>query len=709
MATFRDVRRRTLLLFVLGIALPSVLLGYLALRGIRNDQALLERARREDLRRIASITVAAHDSDLVAAGRALDSTLAHAESMGEVAGPFLTELTARHPLIEAVFGLSSDGVIDEFVSPDVLFHASDERAVSVELPLAGAELTRLEVARRLELREGKPTEALAAYSRLVSDRSDARVRAEALGGIARIHRHDGDFDEAANSYRRLEAEFGRVLTGGGISFGIVAQLELGHTQALAGDTAGAVQTLVELYAHLVRTERGLSRAQFSFIVDRLRETVDGLLVDSSSAPMAAIGDTVRTLSQEEDLARAGTERLLTFQTSAGAALLARQTRRSENSGMRYGRMTIELQGQAFYLMVPQQRSESADEAGAWGLLLDPEIMEARLVSALATETAAEQVRWALRGSAGDVRHASGDLDAGVPAVSVGLPEGVPPFTIELFPPEAGFVQTLLTSPRGVFFYAFLLLAGILIFGLALTLSTVSHQLELARMQSDFVSTVSHEFKSPLTAVRQIAEMLQADKVPSDEKRRRYYDVLVEQSERLSLLINRVLNFARMDSGLHTFDVRPVDVSQFLHTLVSEVQQRVSDDGFVVRGEIEPALPKVALEPDAFGQAVTNLIENGIKYSGDSKEIVVRGFAENGDIVIAVQDFGIGLDPKEKVRVFERFYRGGDALTRSVKGTGLGLTLVKQIVEGHGGRVDADSEPGRGSTFYIRLPPEATTI
>ena len=707
MATFGDVRRRTILLFVLGIGLPSVLLGYLAFRGIRNDQALLERERREDLRRIASVTVAAHDSGLVAVGVALDSTLSRTESAGLPLAPSLSKLIMRHPLIEAMFRLSADGAIDEFVAPDLLFHASEEDRTGVDPPLAGRELTRLETARRLELRDGEPRAALAAYQGIVSNASDPRVRAEALGGIARIQRNAGELHAASNSYRRLGSEFGQVRTGGGIPFGIAAQLELGHTQTLAGDTAGAAQTLVDLYAHLVRTERGLSRAQFGFIAERLRESLNELLSDSSTGVLiTALGDTLRALLQEEELARARTERLLAFQTSAGTVLLARQARQPENSGAPYGRTTIELEGQAFYLLIGEPPSKTPDDGGgAWGLLLDPDTLESRLVSTLQSQAAPQQVRWALRGSAGEVRHASGPLEAGVPAVSSGLPGGVPPFTIELFPPDAGFVKTLLTSRRGVFFYAFFLLAGILIFGLTLTVSTVSHQLELARMQSDFVSTVSHEFKSPLTAVRQIAEMLQSDKVSSEEKRRRYYDVLVEQSERLSLLIDGVLDFARMDSGHHTFDFQPVDVGPFLETLVSTVQQRVSHEGFVVRSEIDPSLPTVALDADAIGQAITNLIDNGIKYSGDSKEIVVRGFAENGYAVIAVQDFGIGLDPKEKARVFERFYRGGNELTRSVKGTGLGLTLVKQIVEGHGGHVEAESEPGRGSTFYIRLPLE----
>ena len=710
MATFGDARRRTVLLFVLGIGLPSILLGYLAFRGIRNDQALLERERSEDLRRIASVAVAAHDSGLVALGRALDSALAQAESAGVAPVPSFSELTSRHPLIEAVFRLSTDGAIDEFVAPDLLFHASDEGAARVDQPLAGPELTRLEAARRLELRDGEPRAALTAYQRIVSGPSDPRIRAEALGAIARIHADDDDLNAASDNYRRLGSEFGQVRTSGGIPFGIVAQLELGHIQTLSGDIAGAAQTLVDLYARLVRTERGLSRAQFAFIAGRLRESVNELLLDSSSGMLlAALGDTLRVLLQEEELARVRTERLLIFQTSAGAALLGRQTRQPENSGTPYARTALELEGQAFYLLIGEPRSETPDDGGgAWGLLLDPDTLESRLVSTLQRQAAPEQVRWVLRGSAGEIRHASGPLESGVPAVISRLPGGVPPLTIELFPPDAGFVQTFLTSRRGGFFYAFLLIAGILIFGFTLTVRTVSHQLQLARMQSDFVSTVSHEFKSPLTAVRQIAEMLQSDKVSSEQKRRRYYDVLVEQSERLSLLIDRVLDFAKMDSGHHTFDVQPVDVGPFLEALVSAVQQRVSHEGFVVRSEIDPSLPMVALDADAIGQAVTNLIDNGIKYSGDSKEIVVHGFAENGHAVIAVRDFGIGLDPEEKERVFERFYRGGSELTRSVKGTGLGLTLVKQIVEGHGGHVDADSEPGHGSTFYIRLPLEIAT-
>ena len=156
----------------------------------------------------------------------------------------------------------------------------------------------------------------------------------------------------------------------------------------------------------------------------------------------------------------------------------------------------------------------------------------------------------------------------------------------------------------------------------------------------------------------------------------------------------------------------VDVKSLVEDIVTEAQNRVVHEGFTVRTESEDQLPSAFLDADAIRQALNNLIDNGVKYSGSSREVVVRSFRENAHIVIAVQDFGIGLAPEEASKVFDRFYRGGGELTRSVKGTGLGLTLVKQIVVAHGGDVDVHSELGRGSTFSMRLPlggdPSATS-
>ena len=149
------------------------------------------------------------------------------------------------------------------------------------------------------------------------------------------------------------------------------------------------------------------------------------------------------------------------------------------------------------------------------------------------------------------------------------------------------------------------------------------------------------------------------------------------------------------------------MGDLLREVVEAVDHRIGHEGFRIRSDIEDPSPTLYLDADALTQATTNLIDNAVKYSGESKEIVVHGFSDDAHFNVAVEDFGIGLTVEETERVFDRFYRGGDELTRSVKGTGLGLTLVKRIAEAHGGTVVVESEPGRGSTFTIRLPLETS--
>jgi signal transduction histidine kinase len=198
-------------------------------------------------------------------------------------------------------------------------------------------------------------------------------------------------------------------------------------------------------------------------------------------------------------------------------------------------------------------------------------------------------------------------------------------------------------------------------------------------------------------------MLQSGRIPSEEYRQQYYDVLVEQSERLSLLIDNILDFSKIEEGRKEFDFEMVEIGSLIQEIVTAIQDQVRHKDFNIQLEIEESLPFIKADRAAISQAITNLIDNAIKYSGDSRNIIVRTFAEHPYLMIVIKDFGIGIRKEEINKVFERFYRGGDELTRTIKGSGLGLTLVNQIVEVHNGNIDVESEPGKGSTFSIRLP------
>jgi signal transduction histidine kinase len=351
------------------------------------------------------------------------------------------------------------------------------------------------------------------------------------------------------------------------------------------------------------------------------------------------------------------------------------------------------------------------EAGAggptariWGIILDSErLRDDVLRPALRTLIPSEEASWIVRGRDGAAVLSSEKPASGPVTLRTDFISNVPDWALEIHQRPPRLIKTFLLSHRGLYSFMFLLIAGILIFGLILTLRSVSHELELARLKSDFVSTVSHEFKSPLTSIRQLAEMLQSGRVPSEERRQKYYEVLVEQSERLALLTDNILSLAKIESGRAELRLEPTDIAALLADVTASIRERGRHEGFTVGLDVGGTLPPVMADRTALAQAVTNLVDNAVKYSGRSRTVSVRASTEGPAVVITVEDQGIGIKREDLERVFDRFYRAGDELTRTVKGSGLGLALVKEIVEAHKGAVSVESVPGRGSVFAIRLP------
>lgn len=244
----------------------------------------------------------------------------------------------------------------------------------------------------------------------------------------------------------------------------------------------------------------------------------------------------------------------------------------------------------------------------------------------------------------------------------------------------------------------LLLAG----GIFLTYRNVSKEMALAKIKSDFVSNVSHELRTPLSLIRLYAETLEMGRLTSPEKYQEYYQIIRKESERLTALINNILDFSRIEAGRKEYEFRETDLRELVHNTLESYRYQIEQQGFTYEEKID-TVPPMRVDREAMARSLLNLVNNALKYSQDRKYIGVNLYRDNGSVKLEVVDHGIGIPSVEQSRIFEKFYRVGDPLVHNTKGSGLGLALVRHIVEAHGGEVSVDSAPGRGSKFVIALP------
>jgi two-component system phosphate regulon sensor histidine kinase PhoR len=249
----------------------------------------------------------------------------------------------------------------------------------------------------------------------------------------------------------------------------------------------------------------------------------------------------------------------------------------------------------------------------------------------------------------------------------------------------------------------ILLAVALIGGIVLALRTASREIYVSQMKADFVQNVSHELRTPLSSIRVFGEFLGLGRVHSREKIREYGDYIETESRRLTQLINNILDFSKIESGQKIYSFAEVDVGEVIDRTLKSFDVRLKHEGFEIDLERDGGPLAAHIDSEAVAQAFHNLVDNAVKYSGDSKRIAVRIGREDGCIVVSVRDFGVGISRSEQKKVFDRFHRVSTGLVHDVKGSGLGLAIVAHIAEAHGGKVTVESEPGNGSEFSIHLP------
>ncbi|HEU5191589.1 MAG TPA: HAMP domain-containing sensor histidine kinase [Methylomirabilota bacterium] len=295
------------------------------------------------------------------------------------------------------------------------------------------------------------------------------------------------------------------------------------------------------------------------------------------------------------------------------------------------------------------------------------------------------------------------LDRTEHVLTVDFGETLPSWRLALYEPAGLSPRDAVRRQAWLFAAAFGLLLAVITLGLGATYRLVRRESEMIRLKSDFVANVSHDLKTPLALIRMFGETLEMNRVPDEATRREYYGVITRESERLSRLIDNVLDFSRIEEGRRRYVLAAGSIEPVIFEVMEAFRHPLTQLGFKVSVEVEPDLPEVDLDAEAMQQAVANLVDNAIKYSDARRHLTVTARRADDAVAVAVADEGIGIPPREQERIFDKFYRVGHSDTQGRRGSGVGLALVKHIVDAHGGRVGVESRVGEGSRFTIILP------
>jgi signal transduction histidine kinase len=581
----------------------------------------------------------------------------------------LARVGARHPIARQFF-LWQEGAVrfpllrspplpplDNVLPPQEGKNDPDSRALSL-----------LGEGEELELRADRLEQAVNRYRQACELSLSDDVKALALARLARCLHKGNQPAEAGQAYAELQEKYGQRYDRFHRPYAVLAALEFGALSK--SPTKPAVAALVSLQQDLVQGRWELSADQLDYFLAAIEERVPAARVPGSGSAFLS----------HFDLARAVEAGFRHYGPLHAGEVYAQALPAGETDQ------------QTFYRLLPAV----AERETLVGFAVDLDWLAGQLLPQVHAELpVADSITAAL----GPVARAAPATDG--PAATVAFKSLFPFWTLSVAPAPGALGQASARRDLVVFTGATLLVLGVLVLGVVLLLRDVWRQLALARLRADLVSSVSHELKTPLTLIRLYGETLVHGPRFTEEERQGFYEIIARESERLTHLIERVLDFSRIDRGEKEYRLALGDLASVVGRTVEPYRRYLAQQGFSVETELAEGLPPVRLDADAVSQAVLNLLDNAAKYTGPSKLVAVRLYADPKNIVLEVEDRGLGIAPEERDKIFEQFYRGSRSTAKG--GYGLGLFLVKHIMNAHGGTIELDSEPGRGSRFRLLFP------
>ncbi len=634
------------------VVVPGLLLAYYGIAGLRAE----ERAGLVDVERQANATARVVVTDVERIFTDFEEATLNRLKFGQSVTSALRGLS---PYLRVVLRFDPEGALvapfvrddgGDFTPDDLFFHTPTRFARSSEAPQAAGHWA-------LALREVQ----------------DAEARAYATFGRANAHLLLGELTSATPLLEQVAGEANGVRDPRGFRLGDLARLRLGEALLQRSPSAGeaALRGMVDA---ILAEPWVIGRGQEAAVARRALDLVAG----RSNAEWLS---RARGALEERGSQAYWAERLVPELDDLGAR----------------GSLFRTNEDRFLY-----QRSETAIWASTWK-------SEGQYVFALEADALIREARdIAARHSAGSRDVVARVLAPGEPlpaaeqsrqSLSVWLPGWT--LVVVARDPDRLAAQRSEERLRGSGIIALSL--GMIGLGAVLSVWLVRRELDGARDKSDFAAHVSHELRSPITQIRLKAEALQLGLATDEASLQRHYDVIMREAERLSRLVDNVLDFSAIERGMKKYTLRPGDLGGTVHRAVDAARVAMETRAMTIELEVPEDLPVVWHDGEAVGQVMHNLLSNAAKYGQEAGWIGIRVYGDDTGVHVDVADRGIGIDTGEQSRVFEQYWRSSDPLARRKKGTGIGLTIVRYIMEAHGGRVTLQSAPGIGTTFTLSFP------
>ncbi len=694
-------QRKFLATFFLVVFLPSIILAYFGIRAIRNERYKLQQLSLEQ------------QQGFIRTLKVEVLSLLERETAG------LREFSANRAMVDRDFqslhGLVSKRLQEKAVLGEIVVWNGEDplwfpgrvaRPPAAPVPDIPAEWKRLQPdlaeAENLEFRLKNFTEAILLYGQILQRAKDATAKAWVKSRIARCAAKQKKFKLAAQTYLSIIEEFPALTTESGRPLEIVSRMA--RVDALRADRnfdsffPESVQALKNLDQDFW-SSRGDQVDQYAAM---LLQMIDEVVRDSASVrppdDFRSLVDNIQdSLDQKLQIWR-----LADVVRKDLLPGIRNKIANSSSGSLGIQKDVLEFEEkEVLVLLAPADGRKPGNADVFLGSLLQIGDLKETL-DACQTENRPPGISVLIRSSRSERVLFGGEKSSGRTSTFTDFfPENFPPWKVEVLQSEG--VEAGIPLYRNIFFWTILALLVIVFFGSGLIIRTIVQEVSLLNLKSEFIASVSHEFKTPLTAMGAILERLLSDEVKDPKKTREYYRILSHDSDRLKRLVKNVLDFTKIEDGKREYKLAPVDIARLVRQEADSFQKENQLAGFRVTTKSDDDIPPVLADDEAMRQALHNILDNAAKFSSREKNIDVAVKRRRDSVEIAVEDRGVGIPESEQKKVFEKFYRGRQASAVSPTGTGLGLTLVKHIMDAHGGRVAITSRPGKGTRVSLILP------